>query len=173
MWRIRRKSRPEKVDFTSLDRLAEIVEHVVDLIEQPPAAAEPDRVPAEAQVVVLQEAEPSTAVVEPEPEVEVEVEQEAEPKPRPRLQAAWPEPRLRPVDRAPAPSGHVLVLADPAGYRLVQRDGDLPSRRDDVELDGVRYRVLRYGASPLPDDRRRCAFLERQDPAAAERTPRE
>lgn len=163
MWRIRRKSRPENVDFTSLDRLAEVVEHVVDLIEQPPAAAEPDRVLAETQVVVLQEAEPSR----------VELEPEAEPRPRPRLHVAGPEPRLRPVDGAPAPSGHVLVLADPTGYRLVQRDGDLPSRRDDVELDGVRYRVLRHGASPLPDDRRRCAFLERQDPAAAGRTPRE
>ena len=52
-----------------------------------------------------------------------------------------------------------LVLAD-GRYRVVMRDDGPPVVGADVVVDGASYRIVRIGASPLPGDRRRCAFTE-------------
>ena len=67
-------------------------------------------------------------------------------------------------------AGHVLFVGGPAGYALLERDGAAPERGEEVDVDGVRHRVVRLGPSPLPGDRRRCAFAERQEPSAAARS---
>ena len=55
---------------------------------------------------------------------------------------------------------HVLVVPG-AGYRFAYAAGPAPEPGRVLELDGLRYRVLRVGRSSLPDDRRASAFLER------------
>jgi hypothetical protein len=116
MWfrRRRRRQPPPQIFLPSLDRLAELVERVVALLDQ---------------TVVAAPAAPAEVV-----------------------------------------AGHVLFVADPAGYRLLQRDGRPPGRGELVALEAERFRVVRLGPSPLPRDRRRCAFLEREEPAASERS---
>lgn len=74
-------------------------------------------------------------------------------------------------DVAPPPAdGHVLFVAATDGYRLLARGGGTPACGSELELEGGRFRVLRQGPSPFPGDRRRCAFLERQEPPQADRT---
>ncbi len=70
--------------------------------------------------------------------------------------AALPEPPL-----PSQPSGCVLFHPTPEGYRLLEREHEPPAEGERIELEGASYRVLRLGPSPLPGDRRRCAFLER------------
>ncbi len=70
-----------------------------------------------------------------------------------------PEPDVAP---APVQAGHVLVVSAPDGYRLLQRDGPPPDRSAALALEGGAFLVLRLGPSPLPGDRRRCAFLGRE-----------
>jgi hypothetical protein len=55
-------------------------------------------------------------------------------------------------------------------YRLVERAGAAPAPGETVELENGPHRCVRVTASPYPDDRRRCAVLERvpQDAAEAE-----
>ena len=73
--------------------------------------------------------------------------------------------------QSPPASDHLLFVAGSEGYRLVERVGASPGPGERVELDGRTYEVLRVGPSPLPLDRRRCAFLEREERAPAERSP--
>jgi len=68
------------------------------------------------------------------------------------------------------PDGWVAFLPSPAGYRLAEREGVPPGRGEVVDDDGVPFRVLRLGPSPLPGDRRPCAFLEREERPEAART---
>lgn len=75
-----------------------------------------------------------------------------------------PEPTVVELPEEEVAEGHVLFVPGPAGYRLFERDGPPPAGVDVVELDEARYRVLRLGPSPLPGDRRRCAFLEQEPP---------
>ncbi len=121
MW-FRRRRRQLPLDLSSLerslDRLAELVEHIIALI---PELAAPHR------------GDPIPPTGEP---------------------AAEPAPEH-------ASGEHVLFAGGPHGYRLQERAGAAPPRGSLVELDGERYVVLRLGLSPLPNDRRRCAFLER------------
>jgi hypothetical protein len=58
--------------------------------------------------------------------------------------------------------GHVLFVSKPTGYELVERQGEPPSVGSLVELDGQegRWIVSRVSLSPLPQDRRRCAYLQ-------------
>jgi chromosome segregation ATPase len=49
-------------------------------------------------------------------------------------------------------------------YRLAERDDGPVAIGDLLALDGETYRIVRVGSSPLPADRRRCAFLERVPP---------
>ena len=81
-----------------------------------------------------------------------------------------PDPMPEPVERAAEPAP-ILFVASPSGYRLLESAGPAPSRGDRVELADGSFRVLRLGPSPLPGDRRRCAFLEREEPSAEARTP--
>ena len=60
--------------------------------------------------------------------------------------------------------GHVLFISHHASYGILARDGHVPELGSEVALDDWaegRYRVAKVGPSPLPGDRRRCAFLER------------
>jgi hypothetical protein len=58
---------------------------------------------------------------------------------------------------------HLLFVSKPSGYELVERDGDVPEPGSQVELgdDGLRFTVSKIGPSPLPQDERPCAYLQR------------
>jgi hypothetical protein len=54
----------------------------------------------------------------------------------------------------------VLFVWAPSGWTLQERDGDAPPVGATVE-DGERMlRVSKVGPSPLPGDRRRCAYTQ-------------
>lgn len=55
--------------------------------------------------------------------------------------------------------GHLVFVWSPSGYRLEERQGDPPTPGTVVEEGEGRFRVSRIAPSPLPDDRRRCAYL--------------
>lgn len=57
--------------------------------------------------------------------------------------------------------GHLLFVWKPSGYELVERPGEAPVVGAEVERDGVRFRVVKVAPSPLPGDRRACAYLAR------------
>jgi len=66
-------------------------------------------------------------------------------------------------DPAAPVAGYVAFAPTPEGYRLVEREGAVPlvgQVLDDVTGEGP-LRVTRLGRSPLPFDRRPCAYLER------------
>jgi hypothetical protein len=69
-----------------------------------------------------------------------------------------------------ASTGWIAFLSSPYGYRLVDGPGPMPSLGDSVELDGQARRVVKVGPSPLPRDRRRCAYLAGEEPVEAART---
>jgi hypothetical protein len=127
LWRRRKPpTPPPAVALPSLDRLAGLIERVVELVDEvsgAPAAA-PER-PTEAQQA---------------------------------------------VPAATADGNWLAFVSSPHGYTLVDRPGSLPTRGDEVDLDGVRYRVLRHAPSPLPGDGRRCAVVEREEPPGPDRT---
>jgi hypothetical protein len=54
---------------------------------------------------------------------------------------------------------HLLFVWKPSGYELVERDGDAPSVGEEIDVEGRAQRVTKLGPSPLPGDRRTCAFL--------------
>ena len=58
---------------------------------------------------------------------------------------------------------HLLFVTKPSGYELVERDGSAPEPGSEVEVgeNGVRYMVAKLGPSPLPQDERLCAYLQR------------
>ena len=121
----RRRRQPPLVLLPSLDRLAELIERVVALLDQVSLAPEP----APPEKIVSQQHNPG-----------------------------------------PAADGWVAFVPSPEGYGLLQRDGPPPDRGAALELEGGVFLVLRLGPSPLPGDRRRCAFVEREEPTPAERT---
>jgi hypothetical protein len=55
--------------------------------------------------------------------------------------------------------GHVLLVPGPGGYQLLERSGQAPPVGGEVGVSGGELVVLKVGASPLPGDRRLCAFL--------------
>jgi hypothetical protein len=58
---------------------------------------------------------------------------------------------------------HLLFVSKPSGYELVERDGDPPEAGSEVEVgdNGLRFTVAKIGPSPLPQDDRLCAYLQR------------
>jgi hypothetical protein len=64
-------------------------------------------------------------------------------------------------ERAPS-ERHLLFVSTPQGYSLVERDGPPPAALDYLSLPGHEstFRVIKLAASPLPRDRRICAYLE-------------
>lgn len=68
-----------------------------------------------------------------------------------------PPPTPAPMEEV-VTDAHLLFLP---GYELVECAGPPPPQGGRVVRDAHSYRVLRHGPSPLPGDRRRCAFLEK------------
>ena len=57
-------------------------------------------------------------------------------------------------------NGYLLFISKPTGYELRERQGDLPGVGQEIEDDEARLRVSKIGPSPLPGDRRLCAYLQ-------------
>jgi hypothetical protein len=55
--------------------------------------------------------------------------------------------------------GYLVFVWSPSGYMLRERQGDLPEIGAEVEEGDNRYRVTKIAPSPLPGDRRPCAYL--------------
>jgi hypothetical protein len=77
--------------------------------------------------------------------------------------AALEAARTAEPEPSPLPAhAHVLFVRRGSRYVLEHRDGAPPAAGDEVLLDeGDRFVVLKVGRSPVPDDARPCAFLER------------
>jgi hypothetical protein len=54
---------------------------------------------------------------------------------------------------------HLLFVWSATGYTLVDRSGDPPQPGAEVEDHERRFRVTKIAPSPLPGDRRPCAYL--------------
>ena len=142
------ESPPTPVVLPSLDRLAGLIERVVELVDEvsaAPATPPPER-PAAEQTPAIPPAPPP----EPEPE---------------------PAPQPSGAAEAAVDGAWFAFLPSPQGYQLVDLPGTLPAPGDQLAVDGVRYRVLRDAPSPLPGDRRRCVVLEMEEPSEPARTP--
>jgi hypothetical protein len=54
---------------------------------------------------------------------------------------------------------YLLFVWSPAGYELVEQEGEIPSAGTELELGERRLLVTKVAPSPLPGDRRACAYL--------------
>jgi hypothetical protein len=54
---------------------------------------------------------------------------------------------------------YLLFVWKPSGYELVQQEGEPPAVGARVEVDGNTFEVTKLAPSPLPGDRRVCAYL--------------
>jgi hypothetical protein len=57
-------------------------------------------------------------------------------------------------------SGYVLFVWSPSGWTLQHREGQPPAVGATIENGDTLLRVSKIGPSPLPGDRRRCAFTQ-------------
>jgi hypothetical protein len=57
--------------------------------------------------------------------------------------------------------GHLIFVWKTSGYELQERDGDVPPVGAEIEQEGEAMRVTKIAPSPLPGDRRQCAYLVR------------
>jgi hypothetical protein len=57
--------------------------------------------------------------------------------------------------------GHLLFVWKTSGYELSERDGEVPAVGSEVETDGKTLLVTKIGPSPLPRDKRLCAYVGR------------
>jgi hypothetical protein len=55
--------------------------------------------------------------------------------------------------------GYLVFVWSPAGYTLRERQGEPPDVGAEVEDGEGRFRVTKIAPSPLPGDRRPCAYL--------------
>ncbi len=62
-------------------------------------------------------------------------------------------------DEEPAETEVQLAFVPGSAYRLVTLEHTALASGSTLELDGKRFVVARIGPSPLPGDRRRCAYL--------------
>jgi hypothetical protein len=54
---------------------------------------------------------------------------------------------------------YLLFVWKSSGYELVQQDGQPPALGAQVDVDGSLLQVTKLAPSPLPGDRRICAYL--------------
>lgn len=54
---------------------------------------------------------------------------------------------------------YLLFTWKPSGYELVDCEGEPPAVGTEIEQDGRILRVAKVAPSPLPGDRRVCAYL--------------
>ncbi len=54
---------------------------------------------------------------------------------------------------------YLVFIAKPSGYELHEREGDPPGPGAEIEQDGRTMRVAKLAPSPLPGDKRACAYL--------------
>ncbi len=57
--------------------------------------------------------------------------------------------------------GHLLFVWKTSGYELREADGDVPAVGSEIEADGKTLLVTKVGPSPLPRDKRLCAYVGR------------
>jgi hypothetical protein len=59
--------------------------------------------------------------------------------------------------------GHLLFVGTSSGYVLLEGDGPPPPLGPGIEVPGQAggFSVVKVGRSPLPNDARSCAYLER------------
>ena len=57
--------------------------------------------------------------------------------------------------------GHLIFVWKTSGYELQERDGDVPPVGAEVQENGETMKVTKIAPSPLPGDRRQCAYLVR------------
>ena len=55
--------------------------------------------------------------------------------------------------------GHLVFVWKTSGYELREEAGDAPAVGAEVELDGATLHVTKVAPSPLPGDKRACAYL--------------
>jgi hypothetical protein len=55
--------------------------------------------------------------------------------------------------------GYLVFISRPTGYELREYEGDPPQVGGEFEHDGQTYRVAKLAPSPLPGDKRTCAYL--------------
>jgi hypothetical protein len=55
---------------------------------------------------------------------------------------------------------YLLFIWKPSGYELREVDGELPALGSEVEADDLKLRVSKIAPSPLPNDKRPCAYLQ-------------
>jgi hypothetical protein len=91
----------------------------------------------------------------------------AAPPPAEAAQASWSKQRPEVSAEAqgqPGPDlGHLLFVPTYQGYLLLQRSGRAPTLGEVLELPdtpGVRLVVAKLALSPLPQDKRVCAYLD-------------
>jgi len=60
----------------------------------------------------------------------------------------------------PEQKTHLRFVWTANGYELREREGEPPGVGEQVEEDEMSLRVTKVAPSPLPDDRRRCAYLQ-------------
>jgi len=56
-------------------------------------------------------------------------------------------------------AGYLVFRWSSSGYTLEERSGDVPKEGAEVEDGEGRFLVTKLASSPLPGDRRRCAYL--------------
>jgi hypothetical protein len=59
-----------------------------------------------------------------------------------------------------ATDGYLVFVWKSSGYELEERSGEPPAIGDDVEVGEGKQRVGKIAPSPLPGDRRVCAYLQ-------------
>ena len=91
----------------------------------------------------------------------------AAPSPAAAAQASWskqrPEGSPEGEGQARPDLGHLLFVPTYQGYLLLQRSGSAPTLGEVLELPdtpGVRLVVAKLALSPLPQDKRVCAYLD-------------
>jgi hypothetical protein len=55
--------------------------------------------------------------------------------------------------------GYLVFIWRTTGYELREQEGDPPAVGSEVEQDGQTFRVAKVAPSPLPGDKRQCAYL--------------